>query len=280
MAFNKFKEKISKKLGDEILGEMEKPIQVEQPEEPKKKIKLKGTKKEKVSKPIVTETEPIVEPEPKPKASPRASSLEDKLSRLGIETESSEPTTKSVDNVLSLFGIQKEYMTDDLLDIEYVKNIQFDMTAPTGLDPIQVSRFCGELENAVSEYVRIVKQRDEDVSKLSSEISRLEKVMQEEKERSHLSQFITDNANKTNQLEATIVDLRAMNENLKKENERLQKEVKNKAMAGTKKGAKEELPKIRISKPVEAMPDISELPVLEKEEETNSFDSLFDSLNN
>lgn len=278
MAFSKFKEKISRKLGDEVLGEMEKPIQVEQPEEPKKKIKLKSIKKEKVSKPIVTETEPIVEPEHKPK--PKASSLEDKLSRLGIETESSEPTTRSVDNVLSLFGIQKEYMTDDLLDIEYVKNIQFDITAPTGLDPIQVSRFCGELENAVSEYVRIVKQRDEDVSKLSSEISRLEKVMQEEKERSHLSQFITDNANKTNQLEATIVDLRAMNENLKKENERLQKEVKNKAMTGTKKGVKEELPKIRISKPVEAMPNINELPVLEKEEETNSFDSLFDSLNN
>lgn len=276
MAFSKFKEKISRKLGDEVLGEMEKPIQVEQPEEPKKKIKLKSIKKEKVSKPIVKETEPIVEPEPKPKTS----SLEDKLSRLGIETESSEPTTKSVDNVLSLFGIQKEYMTDDLLDIEYVKNIQFDMTAPTGLDPIQVSRFCGELENAVSEYVRIVKQRDEDVSKLSSEISRLEKVMQEEKERSHLSQFITDNANKTNQLEATIVDLRAMNENLKKENERLQKEVKSKAMAGTKKEVKEELPKIRISKPVEAMPNINELPVLEEEEETNSFDSLFDSLNN
>lgn len=276
MAFSKFKEKISRKLGDEVLGEMEKPIQVEQPKEPKKKIKLKSIKKEKVSKPIVKETEPIVEPEPKPKAS----SLEDKLSRLGIETESSEPTTKSVDNVLSLFGIQKEYMTDDLLDIEYVKNIQFDMTAPTGLDPTQVSRFCGELENAVSEYVRIVKQRDEDVSKLSSEISRLEKVMQEEKERSHLSQFITDNANKTNQLEATIVDLRAMNENLKKENERLQKEVKNKAMTGTKKEVKEELPKIRISKPIEAMPNINELPVLEEEKETNSFDSLFDSLNN
>lgn len=275
MVFSNFKEKISRKLGDEVLGEMEKPIQVEQSEKPNKKIKLKNTKKEKISKPIVTETESIVE-----KFKPKASSLEDKLSRLGIETESSEPTTKSVDNVLSLFGIQKEYMTDDLLDIEYVKNIQFDMTAPTGLDPIQVSRFCGELENAVSEYVRIVKQRDKDVSKLSSEISRLEKVMQEEKERSHLSQFITDNANKTNQLEATIVDLRAMNENLKKENERLQKEVKNKAMTGAKKEAKEELPKIRISKPVEAMPDINELPVLEEEEETNSFDSLFDSLNN
>lgn len=265
MVFSRFKEKISRKLGDEVLGEMEKPIQIEQSKEPKKRITLKSTKPK--------ETEPVMASEPKS----RTGSLEDKLNKLGIGTESSKSTTKSIDSVLNLFGIQKEYMTDDLLDVEYVKNIQFDMTAPTGLDPLQVSKFCNELEIAISEYVRIVEQRDKDVSKLSSEISRLEKVMQEEKERSHLSQFITDNTNKTNQLEATIVDLRAMNDSLRKENERLQNEIKNKTVTTAKK---EELPEVRISKPVKPVLDINELPVLGKEKETNSFDDLFNSLNN
>lgn len=281
MAFSRFKEKISQKLGDEIIGEMEKPIEIEKP---KKKIKLKNAKEKPIKKKEVIE-EPISkhpQVETKPETKPKTSSLEEKLSRLGVDTGVSKTATKSADNVLNLFGIQKEYMSEDLLDIDYVKNVQFDITAPTGLDPHQVSKFCGELENAVSEYIRIVKQRDEDISKLSAEISRLERIMQEEKERSHLSQFITNNTNRTNQLEATILDLRAMNEDLKRENERLAREVANRSiMASDKKEepVAEELPKIRISKPVEPMPAIDELPVLDYEEESNSFDNLFDSLN-
>lgn len=238
--------KISDKLGNEVIAELEdESIPTEQPkkykipdDEPKEKNtkltdSLKGVlaKKEKPpreKKVRDPKQKKVKEPKPKKVKEPREKkesffqkNTNDESGGFMSNKKSNTKMSSNASGALQVLKIKPESNLRGLITPREIGDVEFELIAPTGLNPRQVSGFCNKVERDVYKYIKIIEERDKDVMKLAEENSRLQDELQETKQNSELTQFINSTADETNKLQETIVELRLENRNLQEKVKRL-----------------------------------------------------------
>lgn len=211
--FEGFKNKLSNKVSNDLIGEVEgledlQPIPEQEPKQEKPKFKIELPKFK------------MPEPKPKKKKTPK----QPKTKQMFNKTESSKKSYP----ILSIMGIDEKTNIDGLITSKDINNVVFTLEMPSGLNPKEVSRFCDTVSRDVHKYIKIIETRDEDIKKLAAEITRLENEIQEEQQKSELTSFITSQQDEEMRLKNELADLRLENnelKGLKNENEKLKKKI-------------------------------------------------------
>lgn len=211
------------------------------------------------------------------------------------ETKENYSFTKS-NSMVSVLGVEKEVDINGMLKTEDIGKVSFTLVAPTGYDPKEVANFLNKIKGDLNKYRKIIKQRDEDVSKLYKELDRVETQLQEERQKRELESFVARKDNKIDELENTIINLQMENTELKQKIEKfsLKKNVGNKKEE-TKSKSSKSLPNFNPNSPlpelnsnakkrkirddeVEIISDADILNDTESEDEGESFLSMLNEL--
>lgn len=211
------------------------------------------------------------------------------------ETKENYSFTKS-NSMVSVLGVEKEINTNGMLKTEDIGKASFTLVAPTGYDPKEVANFLNKIKGDLNKYRKIIKQRDEDVSKLYKELDRVETQLQEERQKRELESFVARKDNKIDELENTIINLQMENTELKQKIEKIssKKNVENKKEE-TKNKSSKSLPNFNPNSPlpelnsnakkrkirddeVEIISDADILNDTESEDEGESFLSMLNEL--
>lgn len=133
----------------------------------------------------------------------------------------SENLSFNADAVLKSLRIKETIDISELVTEDFVRDIVFDVVYPKGIDPSQMNKFCNLMEKDIQTYRELIKQRDEDIKKLAEENSRIQTRMQEERQRTELANFVSEQRSQEEQLRDVVVELRMENEELKREIKKL-----------------------------------------------------------
>lgn len=220
MAKFSIKDKITDTLGNEIIGSVkdkEVEEQVEKPA-PQKKKKPKKAKPKKPSKPKKEKKPLIKKPEFDFKVPEFKRPEKDKSKKNFAmkQLEKQQEKRKEKDSkLLDIYNIEKVSDLDGLVTDDDISNVEFDLIAPTGLDPKQVAKFLNSVSYSVSEYRNIIKNRDREIDILSKANSELEDQLEEEKQSSDFAQMINTRDNREAEMQEKVLNLQLENEELK-----------------------------------------------------------------
>lgn len=117
--------------------------------------------------------------------------------------------------VLDLLGIARNVNVNGLVTSEDIENTEFSLTAPTGIDPSEVERFCALLEHDISRYRAIIETRQQDFELLLKEVIKLEQELVDKQQESELANFIIDQKSSEERLKEELIELRLENQELK-----------------------------------------------------------------
>lgn len=201
-----FKDKISDKLSNEVIGEINDPNEAVSPPPLKEN---KKQKKEKFSLKDVIPEKTKSKPKSKPKKKHR-------------KYEEEEEYQNNNSAVLSLLGIEMNMDTSKLMSMDEINNTRFSLISPTGAHPREVDKFKNKAANTILQYNKMLEQRNNDINKLVNEIARLENIMQEEQQKSELTAFITSQQDEETRLKNELADLRIENLELKQKLDKIQ----------------------------------------------------------
>ncbi len=188
-------------LASETLGEVDKKkkkkISKEPPKKPAKKPKETKKKKatEEVAPKLVKKTikeEPLVEPE-----------------------EQGFTYANKAEGLLKLIGVELEPQIGNLITPDDVENVEFSVTAPTGLNAEEVEQFCDSVQRDISVYLNIIESRQIDFLKLLEHCGELEKKLVEQREESQLASYIVQGSSDEDKLRDKIANLQIENMELK-----------------------------------------------------------------
>lgn len=189
-------------LASETLGEVDK--------KKKKKISKESAKKEPVKK---------------PKESKKKKATEGVAPKLVKKTIKEEPLVKpeeqgftyanKAEGLLKLIGVELEPQIGNLITPNDVENVEFSVTAPTGLNAEEVEQFCDSVQRDISVYLNIIESRQIDFLKLLEHCGELEKKLVEQREESQLASYIVQGSSDEDKLRDKIANLQIENMELK-----------------------------------------------------------------
>lgn len=187
----------------------------------------------------------------------------------------------------SVLDIKEKTELNNVITTDDIRKVSFTLVAPTGYDPKEVSRFINSIKSDINNYQKAIKQRDEDVSKLYNELSRVENQLQETQQKSELAAFMNEKQNKVDELKDQLADLRMENMELKEKIEKLKKSN----FTDLEKPENNPLPKINELPPLDnnknVLPDleddnvdiVSDVDILnDTNKEDDTFLSMLDEL--
>ena len=181
-------------LASETLGEVDKKkkkkISKEPPKKPTKKVKEQKKKK-------ATEG---VAPKPIKKT---------------IKEEQGFTYANKAEGLLKLIGVELEPQIGNLITPNDVENVEFSVTAPTGLNAEEVEQFCDSVQRDISVYLNIIESRQIDFLKLLEHCGELEKKLVEQREESQLASYIVQGSSDEDKLRDKIANLQIENMELK-----------------------------------------------------------------
>lgn len=189
-------------LASETLGEVDK--------KKKKKISKESAKKESTKKPKESKKKKATEEvAPKPiKRTIKEESL--------VEPEEQGFTyANKAEGLLKLIGVELEPQIGNLITPNDVENVEFSVTAPTGLNAEEVEQFCDSVQRDISVYLNIIESRQIDFLKLLEHCGELEKKLVEQREESQLASYIVQGSSDEDKLRDKIANLQIENMELK-----------------------------------------------------------------
>lgn len=191
-------------LASETLGEVDK--------KKKKRISKEATKKPK-------------EPTKKPKETKKKKATEEVAPKLAKKTIKEEPLVEpeeqgftyanKAEGLLKLIGVELEPQIGNLITPDDVENVEFSVTAPTGLNAEEVEQFCDSVQRDISVYLNIIESRQIDFLKLLEHCGELEKKLVEQREESQLASYIVQGSSDEDKLRDKIANLQIENMELK-----------------------------------------------------------------
>ena len=191
-------------LASETLGEVDK--------KKKKKISKEATKKPK-------------EPTKKPKETKKKKATDEVAPKVIKKAIKEEPLVEpeeqgftyanKAEGLLKLIGVELEPQIGNLITPDDVENVEFSVTAPTGLNAEEVEQFCDSVQRDISVYLNIIESRQIDFLKLLEHCGELEKKLVEQREESQLASYIVQGSSDEDKLRDKIANLQIENMELK-----------------------------------------------------------------
>lgn len=189
-------------LASETLGEVDK--------KKKKKISKEATKKEPTKKPKETKKKKATE-----EVAPKVIKKAVKEEPLVEPEEQGFTYANKAEGLLKLIGVELEPQIGNLITPDDVENVEFSVTAPTGLNAEEVEQFCDSVQRDISVYLNIIESRQIDFLKLLEHCGELEKKLVEQREESQLASYIVQGSSDEDKLRDKIANLQIENMELK-----------------------------------------------------------------
>lgn len=189
-------------LASETLGEVDK--------KKKKKISKEATKKEPTKKPKETKKKKATE-----EVAPKVIKKTIKEESLVVPEEQGFTYANKAEGLLKLIGVELEPQIGNLITPDDVENVEFSVTAPTGLNAEEVEQFCDSVQRDISAYLNIIESRQIDFLKLLEHCGELEKKLVEQREESQLASYIVQGSSDEDKLRDKIANLQIENMELK-----------------------------------------------------------------
>lgn len=189
-------------LASETLGEVDK--------KKKKKISKEATKKEPVKKPKESKKKKATE-----EVAPKPIKKAIKEEPLVKPEEQGFTYANKAEGLLKLIGVELEPQIGNLITPNDVENVEFSVTAPTGLNAEEVEQFCDSVQRDISVYLNIIESRQIDFLKLLEHCGELEKKLVEQREESQLASYIVQGSSDEDKLRDKIANLQIENMELK-----------------------------------------------------------------
>lgn len=189
-------------LASETLGEVDK--------KKKKKISKEVTKKEPTKKPKETKKKKATE-----EVAPKVIKKTIKEEPLVEPEEQGFTYANKAEGLLKLIGVELEPQIGNLITPDDVENVEFSVTAPTGLNAEEVEQFCDSVQRDISVYLNIIESRQIDFLKLLEHCGELEKKLVEQREESQLASYIVQGSSDEDKLRDKIANLQIENMELK-----------------------------------------------------------------
>ena len=164
-------------LASETLGEVDK--------KKKKKISKESAKKEPIKKPKESKKKKATE-----EVAPKPIKKAIKEEPLVKPEEQGFTYANKAEGLLKLIGVELEPQIGNLITPNDVENVEFSVTAPTGLNAEEVEQFCDSVQRDISVYLNIIEGRQIDFLKLLEHCGELEKKLVEQREESQLASYI------------------------------------------------------------------------------------------
>lgn len=118
---------------------------------------------------------------------------------------------------LNLMNIPIKTDLEKLRTAEELDDIEFTMTAPTGLSVNEVENYVESTILEVVQYRELLEKRDRDIITLADEIERIQALLLKNQEENQLADLIKNSHSKESKLSEEITDLRIENAKLKNE---------------------------------------------------------------
>lgn len=189
-------------LASETLGEVDK--------KKKKKISKESTKKEPIKKPKESKKKKVTKG-----VAPKSIKKVIKEGPLVKPEEQGFTYANKAEGLLKLIGVELEPQIGNLITPNDVENVEFSVTAPTGLNAEEVEQFCDSVQRDISVYLNIIKSRQIDFLKLLEHCGELEKKLVEQREESQLASYIVQGSSDEDKLRDKIANLQIENMELK-----------------------------------------------------------------
>lgn len=189
-------------LASETLGEVDK--------KKKKKISKEATKKQPTKKPKETKKKKATE-----EVAPKVIKKTVKEEPLVEPEEQGFTYANKAEGLLKLIGVELEPQIGNLITPDDVENVEFSVTAPTGLNAEEVEQFCDSVQRDISVYLNIIESRQIDFLKLLEHCGELEKKLVEQREESQLASYIVQGSSDEDKLRDKIANLQIENMELK-----------------------------------------------------------------
>lgn len=189
-------------LASETLGEVDK--------KKKKKISKEATKKQPTKKPKETKKKKATE-----EVAPKVIKKAIKEEPLVEPEEQGFTYANKAEGLLKLIGVELEPQIGNLITPDDVENVEFSVTAPTGLNAEEVEQFCDSVQRDISVYLNIIESRQIDFLKLLEHCGELEKKLVEQREESQLASYIVQGSSDEDKLRDKIANLQIENMELK-----------------------------------------------------------------
>lgn len=189
-------------LASETLGEVDK--------KKKKKISKESAKKEPTKKPKETKKKKATE-----EVAPKLVKKIVKEEPLVEPEEQGFTYANKAEGLLKLIGVELEPQIGNLITPDDVENVEFSVTAPTGLNAEEVEQFCDSVQRDISVYLNIIESRQIDFLKLLEHCGELEKKLVEQREESQLASYIVQGSSDEDKLRDKIANLQIENMELR-----------------------------------------------------------------
>ena len=189
-------------LASETLGEVDK--------KKKKKISKESAKKEPIKKPKESKKKKVTE-----EVAPKPIKRTIKEKPLVVPEEQGFTYANKAEGLLKLIGVELEPQIGNLITPNDVENVEFSVTAPTGLNAEEVEQFCDSVQRDISVYLNIIESRQIDFLKLLEHCGELEKKLVEQREESQLASYIVQGSSDEDKLRDKIANLQIENMELK-----------------------------------------------------------------
>lgn len=189
-------------LASETLGEVDR--------KKKKKISKESAKKESTKKPKEPEKKKATE-----EVAPKVIKKAVKEEPLVEPEEQGFTYANKAEGLLKLIGVELEPQIGNLITPDDVENVEFSVTAPTGLNAEEVEQFCDSVQRDISVYLNIIESRQIDFLKLLEHCGELEKKLVEQREESQLASYIVQGSSDEDKLRDKIANLQIENMELR-----------------------------------------------------------------
>lgn len=189
-------------LASETLGEVDK--------KKKKKISKESAKKEPIKKPKESKKKKATE-----EVAPKPIKKAIKEEPLVEPEEQGFTYANKAEGLLKLIGVELEPQIGNLITPNDVENVEFSVTAPTGLNAEEVEQFCDSVQRDISVYLNIIESRQIDFLKLLEHCGELEKKLVEQREESQLASYIVQGSSDEDKLRDKIANLQIENMELR-----------------------------------------------------------------
>lgn len=189
-------------LASETLGEVDK--------KKKKKISKEPAKKEPIKKPKESKKKKATE-----EVAPKPIKRTIKEKPLVEPEEQGFTYANKAEGLLKLIGVELEPQIGNLITPNDVENVEFSVTAPTGLNAEEVEQFCDSVQRDISVYLNIIESRQIDFLKLLEHCGELEKKLVEQREESQLASYIVQGSSDEDKLRDKIANLQIENMELR-----------------------------------------------------------------
>lgn len=215
MVFDRLKNSFEDRLGNEILGEADVP-EMERPK-PKVEPKPKVVKQPRQRLEVVDEDEATWEKLQKEQKQPKKPKEQQMkiVEHKKKQPMGNVPKKKKTYPVLDIFKIQRSINLDDFVTPEMIENVEFTLTAPTGINPDEVERFMDYIVGEVIKLREALQERQSSFECILEEHATIEQKLIDKQQESELTSLIVNTKSKEEKLREQLVNLQLENQDLR-----------------------------------------------------------------